>query len=390
MVENQVRRIAILMGQDLSFCRKAIRGIRAYALRKTDWVFRNGPPDMQIIPHLRDWKPHGIIANLFTSDVARAVLRMRRPVVDTACMLPGLRIPTVDVDHMAVGRLAAEHLIDRKFTCFGFFGSEGAVYSQLRERGFRDELARHGFSVSSCYGEYLHQVPTTIGWKRMDREVGAWLKGLPKPVAIFAANDVPARNLADMCRHLNLQIPNQVALLGVDDDELVCPLAAPPLSSVAIPSERIGYEAARLLDRMMSKEDVPKEPLWLPPLDVITRQSTDTMAIRDATVLAALTFIRHFATQNISVSKVVQEIGCGRRELERRFRALLGRSVLDEIRLVRVKRAEEILSNTDLSMPAVAAQAGFSNAQRFAVVFRQLTGASPTAYRRRSQLHDQG
>jgi len=172
---DHVRRIAILMGQDMSFCRDAIRGIRAYALQKTDWAFRNGPPEMQIIPYLRNWKPHGIIANLFTNDVARAVLRLRKPLVDTACTLPDLEVPVVDVDHVAVGRLAAQYLLDRRFTSFCFFGSAKAVYSTLRETGFREELAKHGHAASSCYGEYMHQALTTIGWQKMDQEVGKWL-----------------------------------------------------------------------------------------------------------------------------------------------------------------------------------------------------------------------
>lgn len=383
---EEVRRVALLMGQDLGFCRDAMRGVRTYAIQKANWTFRNSAPEMAILPHLRQWRPHGIIANLFTREVARAVLRMRKPVVDTAYVLPHSKVPTVDVDHLAVGRLAAEYLLERGFTCFGFFGSERAEYSQLREVGFREQLAKRGHTVASCYGEYLHQTLATTGWKAMDERVGQWLRRLPKPVAVLADNDAPARKLADLCQQLGLHIPSQVALLGMDDDQLECLLTSPPLSSIAIPSERIGYEAARLLDRMMAGEPAPTEPLLLPPLRVITRQSTDTMAVDDPIVLAALRHIRTRATQNITVGKVVREVGCGRRELERHFRRVLGRSVLDDIRLVRIERAKDVLSSTDLAMPAVAAQAGFSNPQRFAVVFRQLTGMTPTAYRRRSQI----
>lgn len=382
-----VRRIAILMGQDLSFCRNVIRGIRAYAIQKSDWAFRNGLPDMQIVPHLRDWRPDGIIANLFTRDVAQAVMRLRRPLVDTACALPGLKVPMVDVDQDAVGCLAAEYLLKRGFSHFAFFGSELALYSRMREEGFRRVLGEHGHTVSSCYGEYLCQAPSTTSWKKLDQEVERWLRKLPKPVAIFACNDVPARSLADTCLHLGLHIPNQVAMLGVDDDELECPLTSPPLSSIAIPAERIGYEAARLLDQMMDGEPAPREPVFLQPLRVVTRQSTDTMMINDPIVLAALDFIQQNAAQSTTVGRVVQEVGCGRRDLERRFRLVLNRSVLEQIRLARVERAKSILLNTDLAMPKIAAQAGFSNAQRLAVVFKQLTGMAPTAYRSQAKLH---
>jgi LacI family transcriptional regulator len=370
------------MGQDLSFCRGVIRGIRAYALARRTWAFRNGPPGLQIIPYLREWKPHGIIANLFDQQVASELMRLRRPLVDTACVLPAVRLPTVDVDHEAVGRMAAEHFLERNFRNFAFFGSGSSHYACTREESFRKCLAEAGHTVYSCHGEYLHHVPTMTGWKRMDQDVRRWLQELPKPVAILASNDVPARNLCDLCSQLGFQIPDQVAVLGVDDDDLECALASPPLSSIALPAERIGNEAARLLDRIMAGENVPKEPLFLPPLRVVARQSTDTMAITDKMVVDALQFIRRHATENINVYTVVLETASGRRDLERRFRKTLGRSILDEIRAMRVERAKELLLNTHLAMPAVAKRAGFSNAQRLAIVFRRTTGISPTTYRR--------
>lgn len=379
---SKFQRIAILMGQDLSFCRGVIRGIRAYAVAKSDWAFRNGAPELQVIPYLRDWRPHGIIANLFDRQVTRELMRLRKPIVDTACALPGLKVPMVDVDHRLVGQMAADYFLAKNFRHFAFFGSGSSDYARIREDSFRQRLAEAGYTAFSCYGEYLHRVPTMTGWKKMDQQVRRWLQKLPKPVAILASNDVPARNLSDMCAQLGIQIPDKVALLGVDDDDLECTLASPPLSSIALPAERIGYEAARLLDRMMAGETVPKEPLFLPPTRVVTRQSTDTMAINDSLVLEALEFIRRHATENINVYTVVLETAAGRRELERRFRKVLGRSILDEIRTMRVERAKELLSNTHLAMPAIARQSGFSNPQRLAIVFRRMTGMAPTLFRR--------
>jgi LacI family transcriptional regulator len=383
---SNVRRIALLMGQDLSFCRDAIRGIRAYAMQKSGWMFRNGPAELQIVPYLRDWRPHGIIANLFLPEVARQVVKLRKPVVDTACTLDELvgRVPSVDVDHTAVGRLAADHFIERGFVHFAFFGSGTARYSKMREESYRRRLAEAGFEVSCCYGEYVHCVPATTGWKAIEQKARQWLRQLPNPVAVFVSNDVPARNLADMCGQLRLRVPDQVAILGVDDDELECSLASPPLSSIAIPSERIGYEAARLLDRMMSGEKVPCEPVFLPPVRVVIRQSTDVLAIDDPAVASALAYIRQHARENISVAMVVSKIGIVRRDLERKFRAMLGCSILDELQRVRVELAKGLLSDTRLAMPAVARHSGFSNTQRLAVVFHQRTGMSPTAYRRQA------
>jgi LacI family transcriptional regulator len=382
---SQLRRLALLMGHDLSFSRDAIRGIRAYAIQKEGWIFRNGPAELQIIPYLRDWKPHGIIAHLFTPEVAREVLTLGKPVVDTACTLEGLNVPTVDVDHVAVGRLAAEHFLKQGFTHFGFFGSESARYSKMREESFRQCLAAAGHEVSSCHGEYLLYLLTTTSWRALDRQVWQWLRSLPKPVAVFASNDSAARTLADMCRQLGIGVPGQVAILGVDDDELECMFAPPPLSSIAIPAEQIGYEAARLLDQMMSGGEAPTEPLFLPPVRVVSRQSTDTLAVDDPDVAAALAFMRQHITESLSVAKIVAEIGAVRRGLERKFRAMLGCSVGEELRRVRVELAKGLLTDTRLSMPTVARHSGFSNAQRLAVVFHQATGLSPSAYRNQAQ-----
>lgn len=376
------------MGQDLSFCRDAIRGIRAYALQKSGWVFRNGPAELQMIPYLRDWRPNGIITALFLPVVARQLVKLRKPLVDTACAIDELagKVPSIDVDHTDVGILAAEHLLERGFEHFGFFGSEAARYSRMREESYRGRLAQAGFSVSSCYGEYVHYVPATTSWKAIEQRVHRWLRQLPKPVAIFVSNDVPARNLADMCGQLRLRVPDEVAILGVDNDELECSLASPPLSSIAIPSERIGYEAARLLDRMMSDEKVPCEPVFLPPVRIVIRQSTDVLAIDDPAVASALAYIRQHAAENISAAKVISKIGIVRRDLERRFRAMLGCSILDELQRVRVELAKGLLSDTRLSMPAVARHSGFSTPQRLAVVFHKRTGMSPSAYRRQADL----
>jgi LacI family transcriptional regulator len=408
---HKLRHIALLIGQDLSFCREVIRGIRAYALRKSDWAIRNGPPQVEILSSLREWKPDGIIAELFQPEFARRLLRMRKPVVDTAFWLPNLRVPVVDVDHVAVGRMAAEYLLSLNLTRFAFFGSASAEYSRVRQRSFQQRLREAGHEIAICHGEYLREAPTTTSWKKMELQTRRWLRELPKPVGLFASNDVLARSLADMCSQLGLHVPDDVALLGVDNDELECLLTSPPLSSIAIPGERIGYEAAKLLDKAMSgsgadaKGTVPfslrrklgQSPrklgqwpcrLFLAPIRVVARQSTDILATGDPVVMAALRYIHSAAVEGINVASVVKATGAGRRELERKFRAILGRSVLQELRRVRIEQAQKLLADTDLSMPAIAKLSGFSSAHRLAIVFHRVCGMPPTAYRRQSQIRD--
>jgi LacI family transcriptional regulator len=207
-------------------------------------------------------------------------------------------------------------------------------------------------------------------------------------VGIFVSNDILARSLADMCGQLGLPIPDEVALLGVDNDDLECLLTSPPLSSVAIPGEQIGYEAAKLLDQRMSGRNMRVRKRLLPPIRVVARQSTDTMAIRDPVVIAALRHIHSHAVEGVNVAGVVRAVGVGRRELQRKFRALLGRSVLQELRRIRIQQAQKLLVSTNLPMPAIAKQSGFSSANRLTIVFQRVCGMPPTAYRRQGQICD--
>jgi LacI family transcriptional regulator len=284
--------------------------------------------------------------------------------------------------------MAAEYFLSLGLSHFAFFGSPAAEYSHIREQSFRKRLEEAGGEVAVCYGEYLREAPTRTSWKRIDSETGRWLRQLPKPVGLFACNDVLARSLADRCSRLGLHIPDEVALLGVDNDELECLLTSPPLSSISIPSERIGYEAAKLLDQTMAGRKSSARRILLPPVRVVARQSTDMMAIRDTMVLDALRYIRAHAAEAINVTSVVSAVGIGRRELERKFRAILGRSVLEELRHTRIQQAQKLLAGTNLPMPAVAKQSGFSSAHRLAIVFHRACGIPPTAYRRQSQIHE--
>ena len=381
---GQTRRIALLLDRGLSFVRGVIQGVRVYAADRPNWVLRDGPPRLDLVSHVREWEPHGIIAGLVLNRVARELVRMGTALVDTAYALPDLEVPTVDVDHTAVGRLAGDYFLERKFGHFGFFGSESAAYSRIQESAFRQRVAEADHAVSSCHAEYLADLTTPTLWRKSARNTQRWLRQLAKPAAVLCCEDAPARYLADICEQIGLKVPEDIALLGLGNDELDCNLSQPALSSIAVPSQRIGYEAAALLDRLMSGKPGPEEPLFLPPLHVVTRHSTDIMAIEDATVQAGLHYIREHAREQISVARLAHDMAVGRRLLERRFRSVLGRSVLEEIYRVRVERAKELLTDTNLPITTVAAESGFPSTRRMDVMFARHTGLSPTLYRRQS------
>jgi LacI family transcriptional regulator len=380
---EKVRRIALLLGQDIGYCREVLRGVQQYAVHRRQWVFRDAPPEMDTLTPLREWRPHGIIGLLFHRDVADALVELNIPLVNTTSTLAAWDIPLVEVDHGRVGQMAAEYFLAKGYRSFGFFGSAWTHVSTTREAGYRERLASAGFELATCHAEYLPRPPVGASWRHVDDQVESWLRTLPKPVAIFCSNDVPARDLADVCRQLELRVPQEVALLGVDNDELECGLTWPSLSSVELPAQRIGYEAAWMLDELMRGKKPPSKPLFLPPVRVVTRQSTDTLAVENATVAAALDYIRANLSEEFTVEDIAAGAGVGRRDLERKFRAALDRSVLDEVRTARVDRVKQLLVDTELSMAAVAQRAGFSGSRRMAVVFREVTGATPRQYRRR-------
>jgi LacI family transcriptional regulator len=215
------------------------------------------------------------------------------------------------------------------------------------------------------------------------------LENLPKPVAILADHDVAAHDLADACQQIGLRVPEQAAILGVDNDELECQLAFPPISSVAIPGERIGYEAAWVLDRMLSGHPPPAKPLFLPPLRVVARQSTSTLAVEDPVVAEALHLIRNHVDRRFKVAELADQLIVRRRALEEKFRKILGRSVLEEIHHARIEYAKQLLNETDWKLLQIARRCGFSTPQRLSVVFQKLTGMTPSEYRRQCQLRQQ-
>jgi LacI family transcriptional regulator len=380
---EKVRRIALLLGQDIGYCREVLRGVQQYAVHRRRWVFRDAPPEIDTLQPLCEWRPHGIIGLLFHQNVADALAGLKIPLVNTTSTLSAWNIPLVEADHHAVGRMAADYFLGKGYRNFGFFGSAWTHVSRTREAGFRDRLAEAGFTLATCHAEYLPRPPVGASWRHVDDQVERWLRTLPKPVAILGSNDVPARDLADVCRQLDLKVPQEVALLGVDNDELECGLTWPSLSSIELPAQRIGYEAARVLDDLMRGKKAPAKPLFLPPVRVVTRQSTDTLAVENAVVAAALDYIRRNLNKEFTVDDIAAGAGVGRRDLERKFRAALDRSVLDEVRTARVDRVRQLLADTELSMAAIAQRAGFSGSRRMAVVFRESTGATPRQYRRR-------
>jgi LacI family transcriptional regulator len=288
--------------------------------------------------------------------------------------------PAIITESESIGCMAAEHFLDRGFQNFAWCGFDDFVWSRKRAEHLQQRLRRAGFDVD------LYERPPERrrrGLRNEQNLIAEWLLALPKPVAVMCCNDDRALQVIEACKQINCAVPDHVAILGVDNDVLVCDLADPPISSIALNTEGAGYEAARLLDRLMSGGEMAGQILPVHPTHIVTRMSTDILAVADANVTAALRFIRRSANRPLQVDNVVEATNVSRRVLEKRFKAVLRRSVHQEIRRVRVHNIIQLLVGTDMSIADIARHGGFDGVAHIARYFREETGVSLREYRKR-------
>ncbi|MGN6507360.1 MAG: substrate-binding domain-containing protein, partial [Tepidisphaeraceae bacterium] len=293
------------------------------------------------------------------------------------------RGPVVRLDDEAAGALAARHLIECRLPRFSFYGLLGSRVSLNRRMlGFRREVQAQGKQFVECP---LNR-PTEAEWlSHMHRPaLLAWLKGVPKPIGILAFDDSVAHDLADACVDADIGVPEQVAIIGINNDDLLCEGAWPPLSSVDPDYSRIGYAAAAMLDRLLSGESLslPDRLIELPPIGVVQRQSTSLLAIADPDLALAIRFIREHACDPCSVQDLLRAVPVGRRWLERNFVSQIGRTPHEEITRVRIEAAQRLLASPAISIHQVAIKCGFFDVKNFYVTFRKQTGQTPGAYRK--------
>jgi LacI family transcriptional regulator len=330
---------------------------------------------------LKKWSGDGIIARIESQAIADAVLASGLPAVDVSAArhIPALLF--VETDDADIARLAAEHLLQRGFRHFGYCGDPRFNWSNWREEHFQRLIAEAGFECNVYRLPSRRHGPTP--WDKEREEIGRWIRSLPKPVGVMACYDIRAREVLDICRQQGISVPDEVAVLGVDNDELICDLADPPLSSIIPDTLRTGYEAARLLDLLMAGQcELPLSHL-IKPLGIATRNSTDVLATDDPDISAAVRFIRAHALQGIKVDDVLRAVPLSRRVLESRFEKLLGRTPHEEITRVQIERVKELLSETDLSLTAIAHRTGYKHVEYLSVVFKRETALTPNQYRAR-------
>lgn len=391
MHASERSRVAIIADTSQAYDREIVAGAAQYVREASDWELYFEEPAGDRVPDVATWQGSGAIVSAGDAAIAPRIRAAGIPVVivggtPTADDLEA-GIPRVTTDNARIAALAAEHLLDRGLHSFGFYAppaAPGLAWSELRRRAFVERLAAAGRDCAVLIA--THSVSS---WSRLQEELTAWLAGRPRPLGVMACDDRHARHLLEACRSAGLRVPHDVAVIGVDDDELVCELSTPPLTSIAQATRRIGYEAARLLETLMRppRRDEPAPPLHtvIPPLRVVTRGSTDTVAVDDSLIAWAVATIRERACQGLNAQELAKLAGVSRWMIERRFRSLIGHSIHDDIARIRLAEAERLVRTTQLPMREVAARSGFHSVSYLTTAFRRKIGTTPALLRHLEQ-----
>jgi len=382
---NKPPQVALIIESSVSYGRSILQGIARYISSHHQWsVFfeqhelGTPPPAWLASSH---WD--GILCRPTDPALARLLKRMKVPVVDLNDLHESLNLPWVGSNHTAIGCLGARHFVERGFRQFAFCGFSNELWAIRRREGFCEIAEKENLPIPVYESPWRGS--SVSRWDLEIEHIGKWLNDLPKPIGVMACNDVRALHLLDACHQTGILVPEEVAVVGVDNEEIICELCNPALSSVAPDATRIGYQAAELLDQLMSGQSPLSQRILIDPLHIVTRRSSDTLAIKDRTVVAALRFINEQALHGCTVTAVVNAARVSRSFLERRFRQYLKRSPQAEIRRIQVSRIKQLLAETDFTLERISELSGFEHPEYLSVVFKRLAGQTPGQYRKQMQ-----
>lgn len=379
--------IAVILDAARPYDRLIIGGVARYMREQApNWSLYVEEDPLQKLPDLKRWHGQGIIANFDDKRVATAISGLSIPIVGVGggygWFDPASSIPYVFTDNAAIGRLGAAHLLACGFERLAYYG-----YPKTATAGWSDERATAFAAACADAGRICHvhagRQPDARRWQDLQDELCDWIRGLCKPVGLMACNDVRARHVLEACRSLGLRVPHDVAVLGVDNDEMICELTNPPLSSIDQAARRIGYEAATLLERMIrgGMAAAAGERVVVPPIGVVSRTSTDAMATSDEAVVATLLRLRSNPLVKPDIAAIAEELCLSRPTLEARFKSVVGRSIHDESVRLRVAAIRRLITQTDLPLKTISSRAGFSSVQYMTTFLHRHTGVTPARLR---------
>ncbi|HEY7091383.1 MAG TPA: DNA-binding transcriptional regulator [Tepidisphaeraceae bacterium] len=385
---HEALKVALLIETQVGPGRDMLQGIARYVRESGPWALHL-EPRVQLFMEgwqpnwLRDWDGDGIIARFETDSLVQAVRRAGVPAVDVLGDARDRHFPLVHVDDTSIAQAAAEHLLERGFRQFGFVARANEPWSDKRLSAFAAAVGEQGCACSVLLASDFGDL--SEAWDRFIEKAAQWIREQPKPLGLMLCCDPLGPPMTQACRQVGVAVPEEVAIVGVDNDEPLCTICDPPLTSVDPNHEEAGYQAAALLDRMMAGEPAPSQSLLMRPKSVVIRQSTDVSAIQDPIVSSAMSMIREHACNGLQVADVADRSPVSRSVLQRRFRAILGRSVHEEILRVQLRKAEELLRDSDLPLRTIAEKTGFKHQEYMGAVFKARRGMTPGQFRRRHQ-----
>lgn len=379
---NTPPKIALIIETSAIYGRRIVNGIGRYQRYHKPWSVFLEQHELGTRPPkwLSSGNWDGILSRPTDPALAKQFRQMGVPVVDLNDLFNNLRLPWVGSDHVAIGKLAAKHFLERGFRSFAFAGFSDELWAAERRDGFREETEARGFSLSVYESPW--RGPKVKRWDQDLTNLENWIKEQPQPLALMACNDVRGLHVLDACNRAGIMVPEEVAVVGVDNEEILCELCCPQLSSVEPDSEQIGYRAAELLDQLMTHRSAAIKKIQIPPIHVVSRRSSESLAVADRVVMMAMRFIHNQALGGCRVADVLHHVRVSRTSLERKFRQHLNRSPQTEIRAVQMRRAKELLVGTDFTLEHIAGLCGFEHPEYMSVMFKRIYRQTPGEHRK--------
>jgi LacI family transcriptional regulator len=389
-IDTAMRQIALIYPFTVPWMGDLFLGVNQYAKEHGDWSILTSPPTLtgtgeiaMTLYNLKGWPGDGVITAISDSTQVAAAKKLNLPLVNISGALRNLHFPTVALDQYEVGRMAADHLHKCGFRRLAYYGIKELYYSQQRQLGFKETANKAGILVN-VFEEHRPANARSV-WQQRTADLVPWLQSLKPPFGLLAIHDYRARMVIDECQHLGLQVPNDVAVLGVDNDPTVCECCRPTLSSICRDGFQQGYEAARLLDRLMEGKLLKQKLVSIPPRGIIERRSTDTITVDEAHVNTLIQYMYEHLGESFGIKRLVRLVPISRRGLEKQFRRTLHCTPYEYLSSLRVEKAKQLLlKEKPGKLKNIAALCGFSNPIQFRIVFKRITGLTPSQYLSRS------
>ncbi|HEX6891238.1 MAG TPA: DNA-binding transcriptional regulator [Chryseolinea sp.] len=381
--------IKLILLSDFSeeYGKNLLRGITRYSKDHGPWTFCKMPAYYRetigidgILRWAKEWEADGIIGQFYNDEEVKKFTRAGIPVIAQDFKERFTDIPNITGAYHETGKLAAEYFLKKGFKNFAFYGFNNIVWSRERAEGFEERIQEAGYSV---HNYKLKESTTTDLWYYKPSAVSEWLKSLPKPIALMTCDDNQGHHITEAARHAGIRIPDEIAVLGVDNDEMICDLSDPALSSIELDTEKGGYEAARLMEKMIKNKVLSSPDVIVKPTQVVTRHSTDVFASKDKYVVNALKYIHGNLDKNLKVDQVLREVPLSRRSLEKRFMLTTGYPVYEYIYNQRIEKFTQKLLETDMTIFEIALDLGLSDSKNIARQFKQIKGVTPMEYRKK-------